>query len=98
MKEPNGKSGAFVLQNVSIYDMLVVANFLTGRDKDNFNCETMLCPPEIDFGYKKSAFPTWHRYHLIILERELHKVAKRIGVHDFSLAYWDFGHGESLFS
>ena len=98
VKEPNDKSGAFVLQNVSIYDMLVVANFLTGRDKDNFNCETILCPPEIDFAYKHAAFSTWHRYHLLILERELHKVAERIGVNDFSLAYWDFSHKEILFS
>ena len=99
VKEPfNKKNGTFVLQNVSIFDMLAVVNYLTGRDKDNFNCETLLCPPEIDFGHKHAGFSTWHRYHLIILERELHKVAKRIGVNDFSLAYWDFGPGESLFS
>ena len=98
VKEPNNESDAFVLQNVSIYDMLVVANFLTGRDKDNFNCETLLCPPEVDFAYKHAAFSTWHRYHLIILERELHKVAKRLGVNDFSLVYWDIGHKEILYS
>ena len=99
VEEPDDMSKNFVLQNVSTYDMIVVPHFLAGRDKDNNKCKDLLCPIEIDFAHEGPCFLTWHRYYLLIVERELHRVAERIGVSNFNLAYWDWTPQDtSLFS
>ena len=99
VSEPNDMSEPFVLQNVSTYDMIVVPHFLAGRDKDNDMCKVILCPIEIDFAHEGPTFLTWHRYYLMIIERELHRVAERIGVSNFNLVYWDWTPQDtSLFS
>ena len=95
IKEPNENGGKFKLQNVATYDMFVVHHFLAAREKDNNACKLQIkCKnedeDEIDFAHEGPAFLTWHRYYLLIVERELHRVAKRIGVNDFNLAYWDW--------
>ena len=98
IEEPNDSGGKFKLQNVATYDMFVVHHFLAARDKDNKACK---CEQgvEIDFAHEGPTFLTWHRYYLLIVERELRRVAKRIGVNNFNLAYWDWTPEDtSLFS
>ena len=94
IEEPMDNGGKFKLQNVATYDMFVVHHFLAARDKDNNECKLqIMCKNngvEIDFAHEGSAFLTWHRYYLLIVERELRRIAKRIGVNDFNLAYWDW--------
>ena len=90
--EPNDTSGSFTLQNVSTYDMFVVQHFLAAREKDNDDCKETLNSEgvAIDFAHEGSAFLTWHRYFLLIVERELRRVAEKIGVSGFTVAYWDW--------
>ena len=90
IEEPNENGGKFKLQNVATYDMFVVHHFLAARDKDNNACKCEHNKVEIDFAHEGPAFSTWHRYYLLIVERELRRVAKRIGVNDFNLVYWDW--------
>ena len=70
--------------------MLVAHHFITGRDKEITTCLDLICPIEIDFAHLGPCFSTWHRYYLLIVEKELHRVAERIGVSNFNLAYWDW--------
>ena len=88
--EPSDMSGSYTLQNVSTYDMFVVLHFLATRETDNKACEKMLGQARIDFAHNGSTFLTWHRYYLLIAERELRRVAQKIGVNGFTLAYWDW--------
>ena len=44
----------------------------------------------IDFAHNSSAFLTWHRYYLLIVESELRRVADRMGITNFTLPYWDW--------
>ena len=100
--EPNDTSNLFTLQNVSTYDMFVLHHFLAAREKDNNMCKRKIfCPNgvEIDFAHEGPTFLTWHRYYLLIVERELRRVAERIGVSNFNLVYWDWTPQDtSLFS
>ena len=81
--EPNETGGSFILQNVATYDMFVAVHFLAVREQ--------LCPDNmIDFAHRKPAFLTWHRYYLLIVERELQRIARRMNITNFTLAYWDW--------
>ena len=81
--EPNETGGSFILQNVATYDMFVALHFLAVREQ--------LCPENmIDFAHGSRAFLTWHRYYLLIVERELQRIARRMNITDFTLAYWDW--------
>ncbi len=79
----------FELQNVSTYDMFVALHFLGAREKDNEACKKIY-NDKIDFAHENLAFLTWHRYYLLIVETELRRVAKNMGISDFSIAYWDW--------
>ena len=93
VEEPTDSSGTVKLQDVSVYDMFVIHHFLATREKDNEKCKTDRFKG-IDFAHEGPTFLTWHRYYLLIVERELHRVAKGMGIDDFQLAYWDWSSRE----
>ena len=89
--EPEDKGGKFELQDVSTYDMLVMHHFLSTRETDNNNCKDDLSNKGIpNFAHENVTFLTWHRYYLLIVEREFHRIAKSLNINDFALAYWDW--------
>ena len=93
VREParTDRDGSFELQNVSTYDMFVTLHTLAAREKDiKPTCINVFKDTSIDFAHNSSAFLTWHRYYLLIVESELRRVADRMGITDFTLPYWDW--------
>ena len=88
--EPTDKDGKFGLQNVSTYDMLVMHHFLSTRETGNEYCKAALPEGIPNFAHENATFLTWHRYYLLIVEREFHRIAKSLNIDDFALAYWDW--------
>ena len=72
-------SGSFTLQNVSTYGLFVVHHFLAAQEVNNNDCNNTLYS-FVDFAHKGYTFLNWHRYYLLIEERELRRVARKIGV------------------
>ena len=93
VREParTDRDGSFELQNVSTYDMFVTMHTLAAREQDiKPDCKMDLGGVTIDFAHQSSAFLTWHRYYLLIVETELRRVAEKMGITDFTLPYWDW--------
>ena len=90
--EPKDGS-SFTLENVSTYDMLVVHHFLPTRETDNKKCKEIVINhlgKEINFAHENSTFLTWHRYYLLIVEKEFRRIAESMNIANFTLAYWDW--------
>ena len=86
VSEPGSASGTVTAQNVSVYDMFVVHHFLVTRERNVDSCEN---DAKIDFAHEGPTFATWHRYYLLIVERELQRVAADLNI-SFIMPYWDW--------
>ena len=94
--EPSKANGPFTLQNVTTYDMFVFVHVLTSRERLNQDCINIINPTtrleyiRIDFAHRGSQFETWHRYFMLLMERELRRIGERVGINNFTLPYFDW--------
>ena len=94
--EPATASGSFTMQNVSTYDMFVFVHVLAGRERSNQDCLDVIFPTtckeeiKIEFAHRGPHFPTWHRYFLLLMERELRRIGEKVGINGFTLPYFDW--------
>ena len=94
------------LENVSTYDLFVYQHFFSKRDGDVKEDNDPVCSDfsvsDVDFAHGGPTFLTWHRYYLLIVERELGRIAERLGSpngwkrYTFALPYWDWDDSDEV--
>ena len=93
---PDETNGYYNLQNVSTYDMMTFIHVLSGRENENSICPNVSLPNPhevvypILFAHQATPFLPWHRYFVLQFESELRRIGERMGIHDFTLPYWDW--------
>jgi tyrosinase len=112
VQEPNQNGLGLRLENISTYDLFVYHHYFSKRegpgDVNNIvgSSSTPACKTSaldlsaVDFAHKGPSFLTWHRYYLLLVERELGRVAERLGGtswnrYTFALPYWDWDDSEA---
>ena len=84
VEEPkNYTSGIVTLQNISAYDFLMYLHHYAARDAME-SC-TAYNNAMVDFAHIGPVFPMWHRYFLLLFEREIQRIMNNAS---FGLPYW----------
>ena len=104
-EEPGSDGEGLRLESVATYDLFVYLHSFAKRDGDVKGvCDgtgtERLKLSDIDFAHESPGFLTWHRYYLLLLERELGRIAERLKNegkissnwtrYNFALPYWDW--------
>ena len=85
LTEPARSSSTKVtMQTVTSYDLFVYLHHMAARENDQ--CKGRL-GTIIDFAHEGPTFLTWHRYYLLLFERELQTITNDSS---FALPYWDW--------
>ena len=109
VEEPNQHGRGLQLENISTYDLFVYQHFFSKREGDvkgdngSDVCKTTdLDLSKVDFAHEGPGFLTWHRYYLLLVERELGRIAEALrykGIfwnrYNFTLPYWDWDDSEA---
>ena len=102
VQEPDENGKGLQLQNISTYDLFVYHHYFSKREGDVDTIDgSQVCKingldlSDVDFAHEGPSFLTWHRYYLLLVERELGRIAKRLGdtlwtQYTFALPYWDW--------
>uniref|UniRef100_UPI00358E80B0 5,6-dihydroxyindole-2-carboxylic acid oxidase-like n=1 Tax=Myxine glutinosa TaxID=7769 RepID=UPI00358E80B0 len=83
---PDGQTPQF--EDVTVYNLFVWSHYYSVMPTYVGNGTTV---GEVDFSHEGPAFLTWHRFHLLQLERDIQTM---LGETTFALPFWDFTSGQ----
>ena len=107
VQEPDENGNGLQLESISTFDFFVHHHFFANREGDVNNMDgSPVCTTnssdlsDVHFAHTGPSFLTWHRYYLLLLERELGRIAERLGNtswnrYTFAPPYWDWDDSEA---